>query len=163
MSEHHVIWRTYQQWLLIGLGAGLAALLWAAQALAQSAATLAEDLYIAQLNVRTCMSNFAYERAHPEQYGPRPNWNRDQVREHCIAQAVARYRERVQIEERLIEEMSRICCPYVKAGPRLAPPTVPPPGRDEQERALLAALLEGLRRASGENSSSPLSPAGTPR
>lgn len=127
-------------WLILSLAL-------ATPAFAQSSQTMNADFMVIKHNVQVCMDDYRYWK---RQGKPVPTLSREQLTDYCIKRAIARYRERVQIEERLIEGLTKECCPNVQT-----PPATPhyrekqeykdvqrPQGREREEIEQIIAKLK---------------------
>lgn len=103
--------------MTVKFAAALAILLaLASPVLAQSSQTMTGDLVVLKHNVQVCIEDYGYFKRHGK---PVPAMTREQLRKFCIERAVRRYRERVQAEEQLIEDMTKFCCPNIKTPPAM--------------------------------------------
>ena len=129
--------------LLVATGAGV----WA-----QSSQTLGYDLEMMKHGVAVCVDNvdFRLRMKHKgdSYYRNQPDMTRAQAVKLCTDQALAQYKERVQVEENLIEGMTKYCCPNIKQPPNNAPRYQEPKGyRNVEAEKMLRQFEAGLQAA----------------
>ena len=129
--------------LLVATGAGV----WA-----QSSQTLGYDLEMMKKGVYVCVDNidFRLRMKHKGDayYQYQPEMTRTQAVEWCTQRAIAQYKERVDVEEKLIEGMTKHCCPNIKQAPAPAPRYQEPKGyRNVEAEKMLRQFEAGLQAA----------------
>ena len=123
--------------LLVATGAGV----WA-----QSSQTLGQDLQNLKTSIIYCLNdNNGWVR---DAKGYTTMQAKPQALKWCEDKALAVYKQRAESEERLIEGMTKSCCPYIKQAPAPAPRYQEPKGyRNVEAEKMLRQFEAGLQAA----------------
>ncbi|MGH9363916.1 MAG: hypothetical protein ACRD1B_01430 [Thermoanaerobaculia bacterium] len=138
-------WRDYSKDIITAIIAALviAVPLVTSKAHAQSSQTLSIDLEGMKRGVYVCVDNVRYRI----KQGTMPRMTRAQAVEWCVNDMIAQYRERVSVEEKLIDGITKYCCPNINVPqPYYQPPREYKNVQSDMEK-MIAQFRAGLEAA----------------